>query len=93
MSLNESWSVKASNKTRERFLFGCLLVSIMFGTLALKGWMVTVEQRLADNLAIHWDGAGTDHSQTNVLEIHENRLRMVEHAAWARQDNQVPRNE
>ena len=71
------------NKPRERFLFGCLLVAIMIGTIAIKSWIMTVEQRLADNLQIHWDGVGTDHSQINVLEIHEFRLRKLELTSWA----------
>lgn len=66
----------------ERFLAGCLLMALMVGIFALKVWVVSVEERLADNLAIHWDSVGTDHSQTNILEIHERRLRKVEHASW-----------
>ena len=67
----------------ERFMSGCLLVAIIMGTIAIKLWVISVEQRLADNLEIHLDGVGTDHSQTNVLEIHERRLRVVERTAWA----------
>ncbi len=77
------------DKTRERWLFACLLVAIMVGTIALKIWMFSVEQRLADNLEIHWDGVGTDHSQTNVLENHEWRLRRVERATWVLSDRQL----
>ena len=77
------------NRPRERFLFGCLLVAIMVGTIALKAWVISVEQRLADNLEIHWDGVGTDHSQTSVLENHERRLRSVERATWSLWDRQV----
>ncbi len=73
----------------ERFLFGCLLLAIIFGTIALKIWIFSVEQRLADNLEIHWDGVGTDHSQTNVLEIHEGRLRSIEHSVWVIRDRQT----
>ncbi len=75
--------------TGERLLFGCLLLAIMLGTIALKIWVISVEQRLADNLQIHWDGVGTDHSQTNVLEIHEGRLRSVEGATWTLWDRRL----
>ncbi len=74
----------------ECFLFGCLLVAVMFGTIALKIWVFSVEQRLADNLQIHSHIVGDDKSQTNVLTIHENRLRRVEHAAWAVWDHHAP---
>ncbi len=77
------------DKVRERFLSGCLLVAVMIGTIAMKLWVVSVEQRLADNLEIHWDGVGTDHSQTNVLEIHEGRLRSIEHSVWVIRDRQT----
>lgn len=76
--------------TGERFLFGCLLLAIMFGTIALKFWVFSVEQRLADNLQIHSDIVGDDKSQTNVLTIHENRLSRVEGIAWAVWDHHSP---
>jgi len=57
-------------------------VALMVGIVFVKFWMVSVEERLADNLAIHWDSVGTDHSQTNILEIHERRLRKVEQTSW-----------
>ena len=70
------------NKPRERFMFGCLLVALMVGIVFVKFWMVSVEERLAESLAIHWDSVGTDRSQTNILEIHERRLRKVEQTSW-----------
>jgi hypothetical protein len=63
-------------------MFGCLLVVLMVGIVFVKFWVVSVEERLADNLAIQWDSVGTDRSQTNILEIHERRLRKVEHSSW-----------
>lgn len=77
------------SKPHERFLFGCLLVAVMLGTIALKIWVVSVEQRLADNLEIHWDGVGTDDSQTITLQIHEKRLRRVERATWSLWDRRL----
>ena len=80
-----SWLLRTTvnrHKPSERFMFGCLLVALMVGIFALKFWMVSVEERLADNLAIHWDSVGTDRSQTNILEIHERRLRKVEQTSW-----------
>lgn len=70
------------DKRRERFMFGCLLVALSIGIFATKLWVMSVEERLADNLAIHWDSVGTDRSQTNILEIHERRLRKVEQTSW-----------
>jgi hypothetical protein len=70
----------------ERFLLGCLLVALMVGIVAVKFWVVSVEERLAESLAIHRDSVGTDRSQTNVLYSHENRLRRMEYEAIAIQD-------
>ncbi len=84
----KNWD-KRRNKGRERWLFACLLVAIMVGTIALKLWVVSVEQRLSDNREIHWDGVGTDHSQTSVLENHERRLRSVERATWTLWDGRL----
>ena len=67
-------------------MFGCLLVALIIGIFATKVWVMSVEERLAENLAIHWDSVGTDHSQTNVLYNHENRLRRVEHNDMAIQE-------
>ena len=60
-------------------MFGCLLVALMGGIISVKLWVMTVEERLAVNLAIHQTSVDTDHSQTNVLYNHENRLRRVEY--------------
>jgi len=70
-------------KPSERFLFGCLLVALIIGIVAVKVWVMSVEERLAVNLAIHQTGVDTDKSQTNVLYNHENRLRRVEHSSQA----------
>ena len=77
------------DKTRERWLFACLLVALMAGTIALKVWVVSVEQRLADNLQIHLHIVGDDKSRTNVLDNHERRLLLVERATWALWDGKV----
>jgi hypothetical protein len=77
-----------SREPRERFMFGCLLVALMVGIVAVKFWVVSVEERLAVNLAIHQTSVGTDRSQTNVLYNHENRLRRVEYNDIAFQDYQ-----
>jgi len=66
----------------ERFLFGLLLVALMVGIISVKLWMVSVEERLAVNIELHRMSVGTDNSQTNVLEIHERRLRKVERSSW-----------
>lgn len=78
------------SKPHERFLFGCLLVALMVGIISVKFWIWSVEERLADNIAFHWDIVGDDKSRTNVLTIHENRLRRVEHTAWAVWDHHAP---
>ena len=77
---------------RERFMFGCLLVALMVGIVFVKFWMVSVEERLAVNLAIHQTGVDTDKSQTNVLYNHERRMRLVERTAWANWDNHALQN-
>lgn len=77
------------DKFWERFLFGCLLVAIIIGTFDFIFWRLSVEQRLADNLQIHWDRVETDHSQTNVLENHERRLRSVQRATWTLRDRRL----
>ncbi|KKL73871.1 hypothetical protein LCGC14_2070580 [marine sediment metagenome] len=77
-------------KPSERFLFGCLLVALMVGIVFVKFWMVSVEERLAESLAIHWDSVGTDKSQTNVLYNHELRIRKAERTAWATWDHHAP---
>lgn len=74
------------NKPRERFLFTCLLVAFIIGIVAVKLWIVSVEERLAVNIELHRMSVGTDNSQTNVLEIHERRLRKVEHTSWVVRD-------
>lgn len=74
----------------ERFLAGCLLVALMVGIVFVKFWMVSVEERLAESLAIHWVGVDTDKSQTNVLYNHENRLRRVEYGSQAVWDHHAP---
>lgn len=74
----------------ERFLAGCLLVTLMVGIFALKFWVVSVEERLAENLTLHRMSVGTDNSQTNVLNIHEGRLRTVERTAWVVWDHHAP---
>ena len=71
-------------------MFGCLLVALMVGIVFVKFWMVSVEERLAESLAIHWDSVGTDKSQTNVLYNHENRLRRVEYGSQAIWDHHAP---
>lgn len=73
--------------TGERFLFGCLLVAIIIGTFDFIFWRLSIEQRLADNLQIHWHIVGDDKSRTNMLAIHERRLRVVEHISWAAWDH------
>ena len=78
------------HKPRERFFFGCLLVALMAGIITVKFWMVSVEERLAESLAIHWIGIGTDKSQTNILKIYERRMRRVERTAWAVWDHHAP---
>jgi len=76
------------NKARERFMFGCLLVALIIGIVSVKLRVMSIEERLAENLAIHWDSVGTDKSQTNVLVNHERRLRRMEYNAIAFQDYQ-----
>ncbi len=76
------------SKPRERLLFGCLLLALIIGIVAVKLWVVTVEERLAENLAIHQTGVDTDKSQTNVLYNHERRMRRVEYNAIAIRDYQ-----
>ena len=71
-------------------MFGCLLVALMLGILALKGWMVSVEKHLAESLAIHRIGIATDKSQTYILTSHERRIRVVERTAWAVWDHHAP---
>lgn len=77
-------------KPRERLLFACLLVALIVGIVSVKLWVVSVEERLAESLAIHWVGVDTDHSQTNVLYNHENRLRRVEYGSQAVWDHHAP---
>lgn len=74
----------------ERFLVGCLLVALMVGIFALKVWVVSVEERLAENIVIRRANLGDDKSQSNVLYNHENRLRVVERTAWAVWDHHAP---
>ena len=74
----------------ERVLFGCLLVALIIGIFSIKLWVVSVEERLAENLAIHWTGVDTDKSQINVLYNHENRIRRVEYNAIAVWDHHAP---
>ena len=78
------------NKPRERFMFGCLLVALIIGIIGLKLRVMSIEERLAESLAIHWVGVDTDHSQTNVLYNHENRLRRVEYGSQAVWDHHAP---
>ncbi len=78
------------NKPRERFKFGCLLVALMVGIVFVKFWMVSVEERLAENIVIRRANLGDDKTQTNVLYNHENRLRRVERTAWAVWDHHAP---
>jgi len=78
----KNWD-KRKNEGRERWLFAYLLVAIMVGTIGLKIWVISVEERLADNLEMHWDSVGAEHSQTNILETHERRLRSLEHSSWS----------
>lgn len=80
------------NKPRERFYFACLLVALIVGVFALKVWVMSVEERLAENLAIRRDAVGDNKSYTNMLTMHENRLRQVEHIAWAVWDHHAPRD-
>lgn len=74
----------------ERFLIGCLLVALIVSIVVLELRLMSIEERLAENLEIHWDSVGTDGSQTNVLYNHENRLRRVERTAWAVWDHHAP---
>ncbi len=78
------------NKPGERFLFVCLLVALSVGVFALKVWVMTVELRLADNLVIRQDSLGDDKGRTNMLTMHERRLREIEHIAWAVWDHHAP---
>ena len=71
----------------ERFLTGCLLVALMVGIFALKVWVVSVEERLAESLATQFD---TDKRQNNFLWLHEERLRVTEHISWAVWDHHAP---
>ncbi len=77
-------------RTGERFLFGCLLVALMVGIISVKLWVMSVEQRLAENLQIHSHIVGDDKSRTNVLYNHENRLLRIERTAWAVWDHHAP---
>lgn len=74
----------------ERFLFGCLLVVLSIGIFATKVWVMSVEERLAENMENHWTAVNTDNRQTNVMWIQENRLRRVERTAWAVWDHHAP---
>ena len=78
------------NKPRERLLFTCLLVALMVGIVFVKFWMVSVEERLAENQAIHRMNLNDDKTQTNVLYNHERRMRRVERTAWATWDHHAP---
>ena len=78
------------NKPRERFLFTCLLVALMVGIVFVKFWMVSVERRFVQVEQIFWVNVETDQGRTNVLRIHERRLRVVEHTAWAVWDHHAP---
>jgi len=77
-------------KPRERFMLGCLLVALMVGIVFVKFWMVSVEERLAENIVIRRANLGDDKTQTNLLYNHENRLRRVERTAWAVWDHHAP---
>lgn len=70
------------HKPRERLLFGCLLVAFIIGIVAVKLWIVSVEERLAVNIELHRMSVGTDNDLINILETHERRLRKVERASW-----------
>lgn len=74
----------------ERFLFGCLLVALMVGIVATKLWVMDVEQRLADSQEFHWISVNDDQRLSNLLWGHENRMRRVEHTAWAVWDHHAP---
>ena len=71
-------------------LFTCLLVALIIGIIGLKLRVMSIEERLAESLAIHWDSVGTDKTQTNVLYNHENRLRRVEYGSQAVWDHHAP---
>ena len=60
------------------------------GIVFVKFWMVSVEERLDENLTMQRDNLGDDKTQTNVLYNHENRLRRVERTAWAVWDHHAP---
>jgi hypothetical protein len=75
---------------RERFMLGCLLVALMVGIVAVKFWVVSVEERMDATIEILWSGVRTDNSQNNTLESHERRLRRVERTAWAVWDHHAP---
>lgn len=78
------------NKPRDwnlRFMFGFLLVALMVGIVAVKFWVWSVEERLANNITIQRDIVGDDKSRTNVLTIHENRLLRLEHNTIAIEDH------
>ena len=74
----------------ERFLAGCLLVALMVGIVFVKFWVVSVEERLDENLAFDWIIVHIENGQMNVLTSHEDRLRRVEHTAWAVWDHHAP---
>ena len=74
----------------ERFLAGCLLVALMVGIVFVKFWMVSVERRFVQVEQIFWVNVETDQGHTNVLRIHERRLRAVERTAWAIWDHHAP---
>ncbi len=78
------------NKPRERLLFACLLVAFIIGIVAVKLWVVSVEERLALNLAVHWNTMQIDQAQNDVLKTITFRLLKVEHTAWATWDHHAP---
>ena len=71
-------------------MFGCLLVALIIGIVAVKFWIMSVEERLAATQEILWLGVETDNSQTSVLRSHEHRLLLVERTAWATWDHHAP---
>ncbi len=78
------------NKHRERFLFGCLLVALIVGLIGVNFWILSVEERLAENQSTDRMNVNDDKTQTNVLYNHERRMRRVERTAWVVWDHHAP---
>lgn len=74
----------------ERFLLGCLLVALIVIIIVLEVRLMSIEERLAENIIIRRANLEDDKTQTNILYNHENRIRRVERTAWAVWDHHAP---